>query len=141
MKTLLKAEIILLLACLLYCFAPLRCEAADYTITEAELTRLETNLTQLAEINNQSQTELQTLREQLTVSQEALTKAKQQSAEQQVQLQNLKAITNQQENLLQSANKSLNEYEAEMKEKQRSLERQRNIAYVIAVCMLCVAVR
>ena len=141
MKTLLKAEIILLLACLLYCFVPLRCEAADYTITEAELVRLETNLTQLAEINNQSQTELQTLREQLTVSQEALTKAKQQSAEQQVQLQNLKAITNQQENLLQSANKSLDEYEQEMKEKQRSLERQRNIAYIVAVAMLCVAVR
>ena len=50
MKTLLKAEIILLLACLLYCFAPLHCEAANYTITEAELTQLENNLTQLEAI-------------------------------------------------------------------------------------------
>ena len=141
MKTLLKAEIILLLACLLYCFAPLRCEAAEYRITEAELARLETSLTQLAEINNQSQTELQILREQLTVSQEALTKAKQQSAEQQVQLQNLKIITKQQDSLLQSANKSLNEYEQEEKAKQRSLERQRNIAYIIAAGLLYVAVK
>ena len=141
MKKLLKIEFILLLACLFYCFVPWQCEAAEYRITEAELTRLETNLTQLEAINNQSQQELQMLREQLTVSQEALTKAKQQSAEQQVQLQNLKIITKQQDSLLQSANKSLNEYEQEMKEKQRSLERQRNIAYVIAVCMLCVAVR
>lgn len=139
MKKILIAEIVLLLLCLLYCFVPTSCLAAE--ITEAELARLETNLTQLAEINNQSQTELQTLREQLTVSQEALTKAKQQSAAQQVQLQNLKAITVQQENLLQSANKSLNEYEQEMKEKQRSLERQRNIAYIVAIAMLCVAVR
>ena len=139
MKKILIVEIVLLLLCLLYCFVPTSCLAAE--ITEAELARLETNLTQLAEINNQSQTELQVLREQLTVSQEALTKAKQQSAEQQVQLQNLKAITVQQENLLQSANKSLDEYEAEMKEKQRSLKRQRNIAYIIAAGLLYAAVK
>lgn len=140
MKKLLKIEIIFILLCLAYCFLPVTtCSAAE--ITETELMMLERNLTQLEKINSQSQMELQTLREQLIVSQEALEKAKQQSEQQKVQLQNLKAVTVQQDSLLQSANKSLNEYEAEMKEKQRSLERQRNIAYVIAVCMLCVAVR
>lgn len=134
MKTLLKAEIILLLACLLYCFAPLRCEAADYTITEAELTRLETNLTQLEAINNQSQQQSKMLREQLAEARKQLTMLTQ-------QLNELKAASEKQERLLQTANQSLEQYAKEEKAKQRSLKRQRNIAYVIAVGLLYAAVK
>ena len=134
MKTLLKAEIILLLACLLYCFAPLRCEAADYTITEAELTQLENNLTQLETINNQSQQESKMLREQLAEAKKQLTMLTQ-------QLNELKADSEKQEQLLQTANQSLEQYAKEEKAKQRSLERQRNIAYIIAAGLLYAAVK
>ena len=134
MKTLLKAEIILLLACLLYCFAPLRCEAAEYRITEVELTRLETNLTQLEAINNQSQQELKMLREQLA-------EARKQSTMLTQQLNELKAASEKQQQLLQTANQSLEQYAQEEKAKQRSLKRQRNIAYIIAAGMMYLAVR
>lgn len=134
MKTLLKAEIILLLACLLYCFAPLRCEAAEYRITEAELTRLETNLTQLEAINKQSQQESKMLREQLTEAKKQLTMLTQ-------QLNELRAASEKQEQLLQTANQSLEQYAQEEKAKQRSLERQRNIAYIIAAGLLYAAVK
>lgn len=134
MKTLLKAEIILLLACLLYCFVPLRCEAADYTITEAELTRLETNLTQLEAINNQSQQESRMLREQLAEAKTQLTMLTQ-------QLNELKAASEKQQQLLQTANQSLKQYAQEEKAKQRSLKRQRNIAYIIAAGLLYVAAK
>lgn len=134
MKTLLKAEIILLLACLLYCFAPLHCEAAEYRITEAELTRLETNLTQLEAINNQSQQESKMLREQLAEAKKQLTMLTQ-------QLNELRAASEKQEQLLQTANQSLEQYAKEEKAKQRSLERQRNIAYIIAAGLLYAAVK
>ena len=134
MKTLLKAEIILLLACLLYCFAPLRCEAAEYRITEAELTRLETNLTQLEAINNQSQQESKMLREQLAEAKKQLTMLTQ-------QLNELRADSEKQEQLLQTANQSLKQYAQEEKAKQRSLKRQRNIAYIIAAGLLYAAVK
>ena len=141
MKTLLKAEIILLLACLLYCFVPLRCEAADYTITEAELTRLETNLKKLETINQQSQAELATLKSQLAISTQALNEAKKESQRLTQQLNELKAASEKQQQLLQTANQSLEQYAQEEKAKQRSLKRQRNIAYIIAAGMMYLAVR
>lgn len=134
MKTLLKAEIILLLACLLYCFAPLHCEAAEYRITEAELTRLETNLTQLEAINNQSQQESKMLRKQLAEAKKQLTMLTQ-------QLNELRVASEKQEQLLQTANQSLKQYAKEEKAKQRSLKRQRNIAYIIAAGLLYVAAK
>lgn len=134
MKKLLKIEIILLLACLLYCFAPLRCEAAEYRITETELTQLETNLTTLQQLNNQSQAELQTLKTQLANS-----KAELQTLNN--QLYELRVISKRQENSLQTANELLEKYEQEQKEKQRSLERQRNVAYLLCAALLYVAVR
>ena len=134
MKTLLKAELILLLACLLYCFAPLRCEAAEYTITETELTRLENNLMQLEAINKESQQESKMLREQLAEAKKQLTMLTQ-------QLNELKADSEKQEQLLQTANQSLEQYAQEEKAKQRSLKRQRNIAYIIAAGLLYAALK
>lgn len=135
MKKLLKIEIILLLACLLYCFVPWQCEAAEvYTITEAELTRLENNLTQLEAINKQSQQESKMLREQLAEAKKQLTMLTQ-------QLNELKADSEKQQQLLQTANQSLEQYAQEEKAKQRSLKRQRNIAYIIAAGLLYAAVK
>lgn len=128
----LKIAIAIILLSLLWCFAPLfiaSCEAAE--ITEQEITILETNLTKLETLNNQSQQELVTLKAQLTESQEALAKAKQQSETLAQQLQDLKNNSDYQEKLLQSVNESLKEYEQEMKAKQNRLEMQRNIAYTI----------
>ena len=133
-KNLLIAFILVLLS-LLWLFVPhTSCEAADYTITEAELTQLENNLTQLEAINNQSQQESKMLREQLAEAKKQLTMLTQ-------QLNELKADSEKQEQLLQTANQSLEQYAKEEKVKQRSLERQRNIAYIIAVGMMYLAVR
>lgn len=134
MKKLLKIEIILLLACLLYCFAPLRCEAADYTITDAELTQLENNLTQLEAINNQSQQESKMLREQLAEAKKQLTMLTQ-------QLNELKAASEKQQQLLQTANQLLEQYAKEESAKQRRLKWQRNIAYVVAAGLLYTAIK
>lgn len=50
-------------------------------------------------------------------------------------------LSEQQQQLLQTANQSLEQYAQEEKAKQRNLERQRNIAYIFAACMLYVAVK
>lgn len=126
------------LLCLLFYFAPwfiAQCEAAEtYTITAQELTTLETNLTQLEAINNQSQQESKMLREQLAEAKKQLTMLTQ-------QLNELKAASEQQQQLLQTANQSLEQYAQEEKAKQRSLKRQRNIAYIIAAGLLYVAAK
>lgn len=126
------------LLCLLFYFAPwfiAQCEAAEtYTITAQELTQLENNLAQLEAINNQSQQESKMLREQLAEAKKQLSTLMQ-------QLNELKADSEQQQQLLQTANQSLEQYAKEEKAKQRSLERQRNIAYIIAVGLLYAAVK
>lgn len=143
MKKLLKIEFIFILLCLLYCFWPVTtCSAQEtYTITAQELTQLEVELNraQRAIANCRSNSEV--LKAQLTQSQEALTQA-------QVQLQTLKeqlaqsqATLKQQQIQLASANESLTELSKEMKQQQRSLEWQRNIAYIIAVGLLYAAVK
>ena len=130
-KNLIIAIIFVLLS-LLSLFVPLSCSAAPvYTMTEAELAQLETNLKKLETINQQSQAELMTLKIQLTESREALAKAKQQSEMLTQQLATLKTNSEKQEALLQTANESLKQYETEMKEKQNNLKLQRNIAYAV----------
>ena len=57
------------------------------------------------------------------------------------QLNELKAASEKQEQLLQTANQSLKQYAQEEKAKQRSLKRQRNIAYIIAAGLLYVAAK
>ena len=74
------------------------------------------------------------LREQLAEAKKQLTMLTQ-------QLNELKVDSEQQQQLLQTANQSLEQYAKEEKAKQRSLERQRNIAYLIAAGLLYVAVK
>lgn len=135
-KNLIIAIVITLLS-LLYCFAPwfiAQCDAADYTITEAELTQLENNLTQLEAINKQSHQESKMLREQLAEAKKQLTTLTQ-------QLNELKAASEQQQQLLQTANQSLEQYAQEERAKQNRLKRQRNIAYIVAAGLLYAAVK
>ncbi|MDO4920909.1 MAG: hypothetical protein Q4E64_03660 [Phascolarctobacterium sp.] len=101
-------------------------------ITTAELDRLETNLSRLAQINRQSQEELRELRRQLAASQEALAQAKQQSEALTRQLNELKLSSRAQETLLQTANESLEKYAQEQKRTQSKIRTQRTIAWCVA---------
>ena len=85
-------------------------------------------------LNNQSQQESKMLREQLAEAKKQLTMLTQ-------QLNELRAASEKQEQLLQTANQSLKQYAQEEKAKQRSLKRQRNIAYIIAAGLLYAAVK
>ena len=140
-----KKIIIFILSLLVLYFAPLfvaQCEAAQtYQITAEELQTLKNNLTKLEKINQQSAAELATLKNQLAISAKALNEAKKESQRLTQQLNELKADSEQQQQLLQTANQSLKQYAQEEKAKQRSLERQRNIAYIIAAGLLYVAVK
>jgi septal ring factor EnvC (AmiA/AmiB activator) len=84
--------------------------------------------------NQQRITESKMLREQLAEAKKQLTMLTQ-------QLNELKADSEKQEQLLQTANQSLEQYAQEEKAKQRSLKRQRNIAYIIAAGLLYAALK
>lgn len=141
-KNLLIAFILVLLS-LLWLFVPhTSCEAAEtYTITAQELTTLEVELNRASKAIQNCKSNSEVLKAQLTKSQEALMQA-------QVQLQTLKEQLAQsqvtltlQRTQLQNANESLTALSKEMKQQQRNLERQRNIAYIIAAGMMYLAVR
>ena len=121
----------LLVACL--SFIPALCSAEQlYQITETELERLDRNLTELRNINDRQRTESATLRKQLVASQTQLTEAGKQSQTLKAQLGTLKLTLEGQEQSLQNANRLLQEYEEEERRTKRRIERQRNIAYVLA---------
>lgn len=117
---------------MLYCGT---CSAASYSITEQELTRLESNLIQLQKYNEKSLAELELLKIQLKTSQEKLLKAEQESSRLVVELGELKSESNQAESLLQTANESLARLEQEERRTRRRLRRQRNIGYVLVIGM------
>ena len=72
------------------------------------------------------------MRKQLAVSQTQLTAAGKQSQMLREQLGALKLTLEGQEQSLQNANRLLQEYEEEERRTKRRIERQRNIAYVLA---------
>lgn len=144
-KNLLIAFIIMLLSLLWFLVPVTSCSAAEpekvYTITATELTNLEIELNRASKAIQNCKSNSEVLKAQLTKSQEALTQA-------QVQLQTLKEQLAQsqvtltlQRTQLQNANESLTALSKEMKQQQRNLERQRNIAYIIAAGMMYLAVR
>lgn len=107
--------------------------SASYTITEEELTQLESNLNRLQEINQQSQTDSETLRlqltesqNQLTIARQQLTIARQQSAQLKAQLTALQQESRSQQSLLQTANESLAQLEREENQKRLTIKAQRN---------------
>ena len=121
----------LLVVCL--SFIPALCSAEQlYQITETELEQLDRNFSELRNINDRQRTESATLRKQLEVSQTQLTEAGKQSQMLKEQLGALKLTLEGQEQSLQNANRLLQEYEEEERRTKRRIERQRNIAYVLA---------
>lgn len=102
------------------------CFAQEFVITDAELTRLESNLNQLEIINSRSLLRLNSLEKKLEASE--------------MKLVILRQTSEQQEKLLQIANESLLRYEQENKKKIRRLEMQRTIWTVLAVGALACAV-
>lgn len=132
---------------LLWCFAPVliaRCEAAapkEIVISEQELTRLEAELnTALTAIQNcKSNSEM--LAAQLSKSKEALAEAQAQLATLKTQLEQSQMTLIEQKQQLETANQSLTELSAEMRKERSNLERQRNIAYIVAAACFYAAVR
>ena len=132
-----KAVSCLLLFVLL--LLPAVSSASAYTVTEAQLTELESIFSELRTVNetllagsNQSARDLIEAREQLKRLQDELTKLKE-------QLQGLKAESNQAQSVLAKANEELRlaseSYKksvSEVKGKIRSLEWQRGILAVVA---------
>ena len=96
---------------------------------------------ELKKINIQSQTALQQSREELRASNSKLLTLKNQLKELNNVCLTLKVKTKEQESLLQNANQSLAQLEKEFNLKRKQIKRQRNIAYVIAVCALYVAIK
>lgn len=144
MKKILIAEIVLLLLCLLYCFVPLHCEAAEaqtIVITSEQLTNLEVELNRAQKAIENSKANSEMLKNQLMELQQALTEAKQQSEKLKEQLATSKITLIQQQNQLANANQSLQTLSSEMKQEMQSLKRQRNVAYVVAACLLYAAVK
>ena len=130
--------IMLLLLSLLLCswlgLFPGTCSASGtYQITEAELTRLETNLRKLEQLSSTQKTELTRLREQLAQSQKQLQMLKAQlntSAEQLTTAQNS----------LQTANELLDKFAQEEKKKRLKIKAQRNGYFIGMVAALAIAV-
>lgn len=142
-KNLLIAFIIMLLSLLWFLVPVTSCSAAEpvYTITATELTNLEVELNRAQRAIENSKVKSAELQQQLIKLQTALTEAKQQSATLREQLKASTVTLTLQQTQLQNANESLTELSNEMKKERRNLERQRNIAYIFAACMLYVAVK
>lgn len=131
-----------LLLCLLLSF-PQVSWASTYTITEEELTRLETNINELQNINNRLQMEsslqkkrMEELETQLNEAQTELQKAREQSNRLGSQLKDLERTSIRQEESLRIANESLAAYEKENNRTQKRLKAQRNMAYGIGTVLL-----
>lgn len=142
-KNLIIAFILVLLS-LLWLFVPhTSCEAAEtkeVVIPIEQLTNLEVELNRASKAIANSKTESAMLQKQLTDLQTSLTEAKQQSMQLKEQLKALTVTSKLQQTQLENANESLQILNEEMKKERRNLERQRNIAYIVAACMLYVAV-
>ena len=124
---------------LLLCLSPALSSASAYSVTEAQLTELESIFNELRTVNetllagsNQSARDLIEAREQLKRLRDELTKLKE-------RLQGLKEESSQAQSILAKANEELklaSEYykksASEAKQKIKSLEWQRNVLVVIA---------
>ena len=116
-------------------------EVTEYVLTEYQYNKLKNNLTELKEINSQSQTALQQSRNELKASNIKLLTLQNQLKELNSICLTLRIKTQEQESLLTNANKSLLELEKEYKLEKKRIKKQRNIAYVIAGCALYAAMK
>lgn len=115
-------------------------QEAEYTITESELTLLDTRLEQLSASNIKLARDCRALKVELAKSQAALNEAQAQTKKLQAELTALKQQSSSNELLLQSANDSLELYAKEVKKQQQIIKAQRNIAWVLLGGALAVAI-
>lgn len=106
-------------------------QEAEYTITESELTLLDTRLEQLSASNIKLARDCRVLKAELAKSQAALNEAQAQAEKLQAELTALRKQSNSNELLLQTANESLELYEKEVKRQQRIIKRQYTLAGVL----------
>lgn len=116
-------------------------EVTEYVLTEYQYNKLKNNLTELKEINSQSQLALQQSRNELKSSNSKLLTLQNQLKELNSICLTLRIKTQEQESLLTNANKSLLELGKEYKLEKKRIKKQRNIAYVIAGCALYAAMK
>ena len=103
-----------------------------YEITEAELTLLEENLSDLSSVNNGQREQLTTLREKLKASETRLAESERNSKMLSMKLDWLSKELTEQTSLLTNANQLLWQYEQEERRTKSRLKRQRNIGYILA---------
>ena len=136
-----KKLLLLFLSCL-FCWwllvASATCSASGtpeptYTITETELTTLETNLAQLSAINSKLQLESKKQLEQVAQLQNQVAQLKNQLAQ-------LQEASLTQESSLATANKLLEQYAIEEKNKRLRIKAQRNTYFVLMVAAAVAAV-
>lgn len=132
LKKLCIAALLLLLSALLLGCTSASAQERMYEITEAELTQLEENLIGLSTVNDEQREKLWNLQEMLKASETRLEASERNSKMLSVKLDWLSKELTEQTSSLENANRLLQEYEEEERRTKRRIERQRNIAYVLA---------
>ena len=126
------SALLLLLAFLLLDISFASAQERMYEISEEELTLLEENLNELSNVNDGQREKLTSLQEMLKPSEMRLEASERNSRMLSVRLDWLSKELTEQAGLLENANRLLQEYEEEERRTKRRIERQRNIAYVLA---------
>ena len=103
-----------------------------YEISETELAQLEENLSELSSVNDGQREKLTTLQEKLKASETRLELSEKNSRMLGLRLELLSKELTEQASSLENANRLSQEYEQEERQTKRRIERQRNIAYVLA---------
>ena len=126
------AALLLWLSFLLLGVSLVSAQERMYEITEEELTLLEENLSELSSVNGEQREQLTSLQETLKTSETRLEASERNSKMLSVKLDWLSKELTEQASSLENANRLLQEYEQEERRTKRRIERQRNIAYVLA---------
>lgn len=126
------SALLLLLAFLLLDISFASAQERMYEISEEELTLLEENLNELSNVNEGQREKLWNLQELLKTSEMRLEASERNSRMLSVKLDWLSKELTEQTSSLENANRLLKEYEEEERRTKRRIERQRNIAYVLA---------
>ncbi len=132
LKKLCIAALLFLLSALLLGCTLVSAQERIYEITEAELTQLEENLIGLSTVNDEQREKLTSLQETLKASETRLEASERNSKMLSVKLDWLSKELTAQTTSLENANRLLQEYEEEERRTKRRIERQRNIAYMLA---------
>lgn len=130
--------LLLVFCCCAALFSPATCMAGErtYLVTEAELTRLEMNLTRQEAIIGRLSEELTALQLNETEAQKALSEALQSLQIMKNELARLQTALTASETSRRKANQLLEEYEIEMKRKAGRLKTQRTVWQAAAGLLL-----